>query len=295
MNDKTHTPVLLSESIDALCIQPQAWYIDATFGRGGHTRELLARGAFVIAFDWDAEAIAAGQLSCKEYLDSGALILVHEPFSKLLSVVQTYKKQIMGILFDFGTSSEQLTSSERGFSVLGTGELDMRMDTRLGVTAKDLLVVFTEKQLTNLFRSLGGEAEAASIARAIKRSPEPITTAAELSDLIRRVKRFKGGHLHPATKVFQALRIAVNSELDEIETALAAAKDCIAPGGRIVTISFHEGEDRIAKDCLRQWEAQGLGTLITKKPVLPSEAELSSNPRSRSAKLRVFEKKAQTV
>lgn len=295
MLNNEHTPVLLTESIEALNIQPGAWYVDGTFGRGGHTKAIIAKGGSVLAFDWDAEAIAAGQLRCTSEIAEGTLILIHEPFSKLHSVVQTYNKLIMGILFDFGTSSEQLTSSERGFSVLGTGDLDMRMDTRLGVKAKDLLAVLPEKQLAQLFREFGGEQEANSIARAIKHSPVPITTAAELSALVGKVKRFRGGHLHPATKVFQALRIAVNSELDEITEALKAAKATIAPGGRIVTIAFHEGEDRIAKDMFRDWEAQSFGKQITKKPISPSEVEKTENPRSRSAKLRVFEKKERSI
>ncbi len=278
-----------------LSIQPGAWYVDATFGAGGHTSELLARGARVIGFDWDAEAIARGEETQAAQLTAGNLQLVHEPFSKLLSVVQKHTEPIMGILFDFGTSTQQLTSSERGFSVLGTGSLDMRMDTRLGVTAQDLLVVLSEKQLAALFKNLGGEHEAVAIARAIKRSPQPITTAQELSELIGKVKHFRGGHLHPATKVFQALRIAVNSELDEISTALRDAYSVVAPSGRIVTIAFHEGEDRIAKEYMRTWEQEKKGTSITHKPIQPSDVEVKVNPRSRSAKLRAFEKNGEAV
>lgn len=290
MLNNTHTSVMLAESIGALAVQPGGHYIDATFGRGGHTQAIIQKGGRVIAFDWDAVAIAAGTDRFSAEIAAGALQLIHEPFSQILSVIQKQDTKIMGILFDFGTSVEQLTSSERGFSVLGTGLLDMRMDTRLGVKALDLLAVLPEKQLAQLFRDFGGEQEAGSIAKAIKRSPQPITTANELSELVRRTKRFKGGHLHPATKVFQALRIAVNSELDEIAQALAGALQVVSAGSKIVTIAFHESEDRIAKDAFRQWENAGKGTQLTKKPLIPSEEEITQNPRSRSAKLRVFEK-----
>jgi len=295
MNPNTHIPVLLKESIEYLNVQPDKWYVDATYGAGGHTSALLAQGAHVIAFDWDADTIARGQETHAAQLAAGNLRLFHEPFSKLLSVLQTHTEPVMGILFDFGTSTQQLTSSDRGFSVLGTGPLDMRMDTRLGVKAQDLLVVLSEKQLASLFKNLGGEHEAAAIARAIKRSTQPITTAKQLSDLIGRVKHFRGGHLHPATKVFQALRIAVNSELDEISTALRDAYHALAPAGRIVTIAFHEGEDRIAKEYMRTWEQETKGSSLTHKPVGPSEAEIEHNPRSRSAKLRACEKNGKTV
>lgn len=293
MQNSQHTPVLLAESISALEIQPKAWYVDGTFGLGGHTRAILENGGNVIAFDWDKEAIARGSEQFAIEIAAGALILLHRPFSELLSATEPYLKnglQIMGILFDFGTNTPQLTSGERGFSFLSEGPLDMRMDDRLGVQAKDLLAVLSEKQLARIFIEFGGEHEAKQVARAIKQSATPITTTLQLANLIERAKHERRGHLHPATKVFQALRIAVNSELDEIAVALPQALKVVAKGGLIATIAFHEGEDRIAKQLMRDWEQQGYGSSTTKKPILATEEEIARNSNSRSAKLRVFRK-----
>ena len=195
-----------------------------------------------------------------------------------------------GILFDFGTSADQLTSGTRGFSFLEDGDLDMRMDTRLGVTAKDLLAVLPEKQLAQLFIEFGGEHESKAIAHAIKAAKAPITTTFQLAQLVERTKRERRGHLHPATKVFQALRIAVNSELDEIALALPQALEVVAAGGIIATIAFHEGEDRLAKVAMKTWAQENKGEILTDKPVVASEAEVERNSNSRSAKLRVFRK-----
>ena len=289
-----HTPVLLNETLEALQITAGAWYLDATFGRGGHTEAILAQSGSVIAFDWDAEAISFAEETFAEQIAAGRLIMVHSSFGKLEEEVKKLRtkytiEKVMSVLFDFGTSSNQLTSGVRGFSLMEDGPLDMRMDQRLGVTAADLLAVLPEKQLADLFIEFGGEHDAKRIAKAIKLSRTPITTTAQLANLIGRTKSFRGG-LHPATKVFQALRIAVNSELDEIDAALPQALEIIAPGGRVVTIAFHDGEDSRAKHTFKACEEQGRGTMITKKPTAPSEAEVAANPRSRSAKLRIFEK-----
>lgn len=293
MQSNHHIPVLLSETIAAMAVQPKAWYIDGTFGLGGHTRAILEKGGSVIAFDWDKEAIARGNEQFAIEIAAGSLILIHRPFSQLLSATEPYLKnglEIMGILFDFGTNTPQLTSGERGFSFLSEGPLDMRMDDRLGVQAKDLLAVLSEKQLARIFSEFGGEHEAKQVARAIKQSGIPITTTLQLANLIERVKHERRGHLHPATKVFQALRIAVNSELDEIAVALPQALKVVSKGGLVATIAFHEGEDRIAKQLMKDWEQQGYGSSITKKPILATEEEIARNSNSRSAKLRVFRK-----
>lgn len=293
--NKKHTPVLLTETIDALQIKPGEWYLDATFGRGGHTAAMLAQGARVIAFDWDQEAIEYAQVAFSTEIEKQQLVMVHSSFALLqkeLTMLQAQQNipAPQGILFDFGTSSDQLTSGARGFSFLEDGDLDMRMDTRLGVTAKDLLAVLPEKQLAALFSEFGGEHEAKAVARAIKTSPTPITTTTQLAEIVERTKRERRGHLHPATKVFQALRIAVNSELDEIAAALPQALEVVAPGGCIATIAFHEGEDRLAKNAMRAWEQNNKGHIVTNKPVVASKEELEANPNSRSAKLRVFKK-----
>lgn len=292
MKIEKHRPVLLNETINGLDVQTGKWYLDATFGRGGHTAAILANGGNVIAFDWDAEAINYGKTTFAQELQDKRLILIHSSFGKLKEEIQKLEniENIMGILFDFGTSTEQLTSGERGFSFLEDGDLDMRMDTRLGVTAKDLLAVLPEKQLAGLFFEFGGEHQAKAIARAIKASRTPITTTKQLAELVEGVKHERRGHLHPATKVFQALRIAVNSELDEISAALPQALDVVAPQGIIATIAFHEGEDRIAKDAFRDWAAANKGEQLTKKPITASETELVENTQARSAKLRLFRK-----
>lgn len=285
---------MLTEAVAALNIQPHHWYVDATFGRGGHTQAIIKAGGKVIAFDWDSEAIAFGQMRFVRELEEQNLLLIHASFDQLsteLSKLSQSQQHPAGILFDFGTSTEQLTSADRGFSVHDNGPLDMRMDTRLGVQAKDILAAVPEAQLAQLFIEYGGEEEARKIAKAIKHSREPITTSQQLSELVAKTKRKLSGHLHPATKVFQALRIAVNSELTAIEQALPQALAVLANNGRIVTIAFHDGEDRIAKQAFKAWEAAGTGKQITHKPETPSSEELAHNPRARSAKLRIFEKK----
>ncbi len=295
MTTKKHKPVLLTETIEALQIQPGAWYLDATFGRGGHTAAMLAAGARVIAFDWDQESIEYAHEAFRQEIETKQLVMVHSTFAGLQKEVEMLQTQAnipapQGILFDFGTSADQLTSGARGFSFLEDGDLDMRMDTRLGVTAKDLLAVLPEKQLAALFIEFGGEHEAKAVARAIKSSPTPITTTMQLASVVERAKRERRGHLHPATKVFQALRIAVNSELDEIAVALPQALDVVAPNGIIATIAFHEGEDRLAKNAMKTWEQNNKGQILTDKPIVATEAEVAENSNSRSAKLRVFKK-----
>lgn len=292
---KKHQPVLLTETINGLEIKPGEWYLDATFGRGGHTQAMLDQGAHVIAFDWDQESIEYAQEHFKNEIENKKLVLVHSSFAGLAQETKMIQAQhnipaIRGILFDFGTSADQLTSGARGFSFLEDGDLDMRMDTRLGVTAKDLLAVLPEKQLAEMFIEFGGEHEAKAVARAIKNSSTPITTTSQLATVVERAKHERRGHLHPATKVFQALRIAVNSELDEIAAALPQALEVVAPGGIIATIAFHEGEDRLAKNAMRTWEQNKQGESITNKPVVASAEELEQNSNSRSAKLRLFRK-----
>lgn len=291
-----HISVLLTEAVALLDVQPDKWYIDATFGRGGHTAEIIRLGGKVIAFDWDHEAITYGKHHFENEIARGDLVLMHESFTKIeeaitqLGETTATEIRIEGVLFDFGTSTQQLTSAERGFSFEGEGELDMRMDTRLGVTAKDILALIPEAQLAELFRDFGGEEEAKAIAKAIKISPTPISTTKQLSTLIASVKRRNKPGINPATKVFQALRIVVNSELDEIRDALPSAFSTLSEGGRLVTISFHEGEDRIVKQQFKNWEQNKLAELILKKPLQPTDTETTENKRARSAKLRALRK-----
>lgn len=291
----THISVMLEDAVAALNIQPNSWYVDCTFGSGGHTKKLLSLGARVIALDFDEQAVAAGNEAFAQELADKKLYLVQENFSELERVIAQIQSQeptleISGVLFDFGTSTLQLMSQTRGFSFEGDGPLDMRMDQRLGVQAKDLLAIIPEKQLCQLFFEMGGETDAKRIAKAIKASPTPITTTGQLSQLVQKVKGKQHSKLNPATKVFQALRIAVNTELDNISQALPQALQIVKKGGVIVTIAFHEGEDKIVKHTFKSWEATGKGTVTTKKPLTPSAEELEENKRARSAKMRIFEK-----
>jgi 16S rRNA (cytosine1402-N4)-methyltransferase len=293
-----HISVLPQEAITALQVTSDEWYVDATLGGGGHTQRILEAGGKVVAFDFDEQAIAKVSAKLDSYVQDGKLILVRENFAHLKNELhKLHIDQISGVLFDFGTSSDQLTDASRGFSFSGEGELDMRMDDRLGVKAKDLLAIGHQHQLEQIMFEYGGEKDGRRIVKAIIKKREmgkPITTNQELSDLVLKVKRIRpdqNWRIHPATKTFQALRIAVNNELDSIEEALPQALEVLKPQGRIVTISFHQGEDRIAKHLFKNWEEQGLGKNLTPKPLSPSEQEIKDNPRSRSAKMRIFEKK----
>ncbi len=288
MNNE-HISVLLNEAIAGLEIKPGDWYVDGTFGRGGHTRQILNKGGLVYAFDMDAEAIAFGETEFAQEIAQGKLILIRSNFDQLEKHVT---KEVQGILFDFGVSSPQIDQAERGFSFQHDVELDMRMDDRLGVKAKDLLALLPEKQLAEMFIEFGGEHEAFRIAKAIviERKKHPITTTHQLANLIEKTKKEKRGHLNPATKVFQALRIAVNSELDSIKSVLPQAFKALANQGHLVVISFHEGEDRLVKTAFKSWQQQGLGEQVNKEVITPSEEEVSQNSRSRSAKLRIFKK-----
>lgn len=299
MSNQDHISVMKQEAIEYLNLQPGNWYIDATFGRGGHTSEILKSGANVIAFDVDQDAIEFGQQTFATEIAAGKLILLRANFEDLNSEVAKLKAdhridQISGILFDFGTSTNQLMSEDRGFSFTSPAALDMRMDQRLGVTANDLLNVLSERQLTELFQHEGGESEARSIAKAIKnrqskQGGQLHFTAQELAQLISQVKHRPSGKLHPATKVFQALRIAVNRELDAIAAVLPTLPDLLTSGGRIVAIAFHEGEDRLVKQYFTRWELAGRGQKIIKKSLEPSPEELEQNPRARSARMRAYQ------
>ena len=297
-----HTPVLLDEVITLLDPQQDHWYIDATFGAGGHSQAILAKGAKVIGFDFDENSIKQAQVKFAKEIADGRLILIRENFSRLQDSISHLKNsfdhRISGILFDFGTSSAQLTSTKRGFSFAATEEiLDMRMDTRLGVRACDLLKLIDERQLADMILTYGGETYAKAIAKQIvkvKRSnPQSLDKVGTLVDIITKIKGYRqGSKIHPATKTFQALRIIVNNELDNISMALPQArailKNSQSKDKKMLCISFHEGEDRLVKTFFKQLEADCAGKIMTKKAVVASERELISNPRSRSAKLRAI-------
>ena len=296
-----HTPVLLSEVLDGLQVRPGARFIDATAGLGGHSRAILAASApdgRLLCLDADAEALNKAQQHLREF--GPRVLFVNRNFAELEAVAVEYGfNRVSGIIFDLGVSSLQLDSAGRGFSFQKEGPLDMRFSST-GPSAADLVNGLPEDDLADLIWRFGEERASRRIARAII-AHRPIQSSVELAELIAQVV----GHrekINPATRTFQALRIAVNNELDSLQSALPQAVRLLAPGGRLVVITFHSLEDRIVKDFLRT-ESQdcvcppqvpactcehraSLHTL-TRRPIRPSEEERTTNRRSRSAKLRV--------
>jgi len=286
-----HIPVLLKEVIEFLNIKENLWYVDATLGGGGHTREILLGGGNVIGIDVDGESIRFVEEHFKNYVGDNRLILVNRNFTEIEDIVQKIcRLGPAGILFDLGLSSYQLKDSSRGFSFNSESGLDMRMSKGLAVTAKDLVNGLSGSELELVFSRFGEEAYAGRIARRILevRKTREIKTCRDLSGIVLGVKGHTGfGKVHPATKVFQALRIVVNDELGNLSKALPRAFRVLAPKGRMVVISFHSLEDRIVKDFGKS--VSGL-KVLTRSPVVPSALEVSGNKRARSAKLRAFEK-----
>jgi len=297
-----HQPVLLKEAIDYLAIKPGEKYLDATVGGGGHSLAILKSDGQVLSIDCDPEAIAAAgkifsswkKQACPSswQLARGFTLhrLVRGNFAHLKKIArQHHFESVSGVLFDLGVSKHQLTKPSRGFSFQQPGPLDMRMDPSLKVTAADLVNGLSEKELVKLFIKYGDEFRAKVIAKAIIRArrQEPIKTTQQLIGLIQQVKHTKR-RIHPATQVFQALRIAVNDELNNLRVSLKQAFALLKPGGRLVVISFHSGEDRIVKQFFKQLADERQAKLLTKKPVRPRLDEIKSNPASRSAKLRAL-------
>lgn len=300
-----HIPVLGPQAVAALNVKNNGIYIDGTFGAGGYTRLMLAAAnCQVIGIDRDQSAIARGA----DLVESakGRLTLIEDRFSALDDVARGAGfDSVDGIVLDVGVSSMQLDEADRGFSFRLDGPLDMRM-SRQGPSAADLIAHAAEGDLANIIYRLGEERQSRAIARAVvaERSRSPIMTTRALADIVSRVVRSKPGAIHPATRTFQALRIFVNEELQELCEALAAAERILKPGGRLAVVSFHSLEDRIVKSFFtergkraqgsrHQPEARGpepTFVLVTKKPVAPDETEIENNPRARSAKLRAAER-----
>ncbi len=304
-----HVPVLLEAAVDALNVHEDGIYVDATFGRGGHSRCILERlgpSGRLIALDADPDAIAAGRAA----FDDPRLELAQRNFGDLGSVVaeRVPAGRVNGILMDLGLSSPQLDQPERGFSFRDDGPLDMRMDPSRGPSAAEWLAQIDEAGLAQVLKTLGEERFARRIARAIVRSRDEhaIRGTAELAAIIERavpVGRGPGARIHPATRSFQAIRIAVNAELEALDAALAAVVDALAPGGRLVVISFHSLEDRRVKQVIRaasrppaasrrapsapdfRPRLRSIGKLVR-----PADAEVKANPRARSARMRVAER-----
>ncbi len=279
-----HTPVLLEEVVALLQPRGGALYVDATVGGGGHAEAILRAAApdgRLIGLDWDEEALAASRERLKEW---GARVrLVRANFAELdEALMNEGVTTVDGIVFDLGVSSRQFDEPSRGFSFLREGPLDMRMDRSTGRTAAEVVNTASEKELADIFFRFGEERRARAIARRIV-AARPIETTTQLAGLIGP----RRGAIHPATRVFQALRIYVNNELENLKRGLTAATRVLKPGGRIAVISFHSLEDRIVKRHFRETPSL---RVITRKPVRPTEQEIERNPRARSAKLRVAEK-----
>jgi 16S rRNA (cytosine1402-N4)-methyltransferase len=280
-----HVAVLVAEAIDGLAVRPGGTYVDATFGAGGHSRAIAAAGGRVVAFDRDPAAAVE---------EPGSQVtLVRRNFAELEAALDELGiEYVDGVLFDLGVSSMQFDRAERGFSLLHDGPVDMRMSPGEGPTAYDLLLRSSENELADILFEYGEERAARRIARALVAAREagrlPSRTVA-LAGLIAGAVQVRGHRerLHPATRSFQALRIAVNDELGALERGLQAAIARTRAGGRIAAISFHSLEDRIVK---RRFRDDPRVRALTKKPLLPGDDELAANPRARSAKLRVAER-----
>ena len=307
MSDQTHAPVLLAETMDALAPHDDGIYVDGTFGRGGYTRALLERARCrVFAIDRDPEAIASGAALSRQA--DGRLTLIEGSFGEMEALLGAAGiAAVAGIALDLGPSSPQLDDAGRGFSFRADGPLDMRM-ARHGTTAAELVNTLPEAALADIIFLYGEERFSRRIARAVlaARATAPIQRTGELAAIVRKVVPAQPGGIDPATRTFQALRIAVNDELGELERALGAAERLLAPGGRLAIISFHSLEDRRVKNFLRQrgaspprdsrhlpaarGETAASFRLLTKRAVRPGDTELARNPRARSARLRAAER-----
>ena len=301
-----HVTVLLEEAVEALAIKAEGTYVDATFGRGGHSRKILSclgDAGRLVALDRDPQAIAAGAA-----LGDPRFCLVHRAFGELAqAAVEANLSAADGVLFDVGVSSPQIDDGERGFSFRYDAPLDMRMDTTQGETAAEWLARADEREITEVIKNYGEERFAFQIAKKVvaARVEQPIVTTGQFAALVRSAVRTREPGQDPATRSFQALRIHINQELRQLEVALPQALDLLKPGGRLVVISFHSLEDRIVKNFMR---AQSTADAMPKnlplradqlpkpklrlvgKAIKPSEAEIEANPRARSAVMRIAEK-----
>jgi 16S rRNA (cytosine1402-N4)-methyltransferase len=291
-----HIPVLVEEVMNLLRCEAHKTYIDATLGGGGHAQEILKRTSpdgIVIGIDWDEEAVAEAK---RVLVPFGERIkILRENFVRLPDLLEALNiSEVDGILLDLGLSSLQLEKKERGFSLKGEGPLDMRMDRRIDGTAADLLKGLSIQELESTLREFGEERWAKRIAKAIlqEREEKPIGTTQELRQIVHRAipGRFHSRKIDPATRTFQALRIRVNEELENLRRILETEWTFLKRGGRICVISFHSLEDRMVKEIFRRLDTDGVMRRITKKPITPSEEEKRRNPRSRSAKLRCAER-----
>ncbi len=303
MNQQSiHIPVLLNETIEALQVQPGRKYIDCTVGEGGHATAILEKGAQLLGIDIDPQAIEIAVKRLQPYGENA--ILINENFENLERICSdSGLHPVHGVLFDLGMSSLQLTGTSRGFSFQHDSPLNMRFSPSQELSAATIVNTFPEDELAAIIKKYGEERRSKQIARSIVAN-RPIDTTLRLATVIERTVGFRG-KIHPATKTFQALRIAVNQELQRLETALKQVANILFLGGRLVVISFHSLEDRLVKHYMRQESRdcicpprtpvcmcvhKATFKLITKKVITPSPAEILANPRSRSARMRVAER-----
>ena len=306
----THKPVLLNECLEGLNIRPDGIYVDGTLGRAGHSREIARRltTGRLIAIDWDQAALEAAPERLESHLDK--VTLIHGNFGDVAAILRGLNiPAVDGMLFDLGVSSPQLDDGSRGFSYQHDAPLDMRMDQSAPLTAFDVVNGWSQEELRRILWQYGEERYSGPIAAAIVRAREqaPIQTTGQLADLIRGAMPAKARRekQHPAKRSFQAIRIAVNDELGEVERMLDTALNLLRPGGRIAVISFHSLEDRLVKSAFAQWASgctcppdfpvcvcgkKPRARLVGRRPIVAGGEELQDNPRARSAKLRVAEK-----
>jgi 16S rRNA (cytosine1402-N4)-methyltransferase len=288
-----HEPVMVTEVLAHLDAARGGVFVDCTVGLGGHARALLDAGATrVLGLDRDRAALEIARESLAGFGDR--VELLHRDYRGLSGVLDSRGiDTVDGVLVDLGVSSLQLDSADRGFSFRRDEPLDMRMDTSSGSTAAEAIAAADEQTLAKVIYELGEERHARRVARAIRaaQQEEPIVTTGRLADVVRRAVPRKGySRIDPATRTFQAIRIWVNRELEGLDAFLGDAVDRLKPGGRIAVIAFHSLEDRIVKHTLRALQSEGRVTIRTKRPVVPTEAEIDRNPRARSAKLRSAER-----
>ena len=307
--DYQHVSVLLNEALEGLAIKPDGLYVDGTFGRGGHSRALLsglAPGGRLIAFDKDPEAIRTGnELAAID----GRFVVVQRSFADMAQELKDrdLHGKVDGILLDLGVSSPQLDDPERGFSFMNDGPLDMRMNPGMGQSAADWVNSAAEADIATVLKEYGEERFSKRMARAVvtRRAQQPFTRTADLAEVIKEANPAWEKGKNPSTRAFQGIRIFINRELEDLADGLRAAVESLAPGGRLVVISFHSLEDRMVKQFMRR-EAKGaplprdlpirdidipVSVNLVGKAIKPSAAEVAANPRSRSAMLRIAEKR----
>ena len=294
---EAHRPVLLEEAIELLRPRPGCCYLDCTVGAGGHAERILALSqpdGKLIGIDRDPAALAVAARTLEEF--GPRVILAHATFTDAPAVLEDHGiHRVHGVLFDFGLSSIQLADTSRGFSFQHPDSpLDMRADSTAGETAAEWLAHVPEQELADVLWRYADERRSRRIARAVcrERQHQAIETVGQLAAIVARAVGGGWKRIHPATRTFMALRMRVNDELENVEQSLASVKDIVEPGGRVVAISFHSKEDRIAKTIFRGQAQEGVWDILTRRPVTPSDGEIQANPRSRSAKLRAVERKS---